>query len=215
MKSIIIVEHQAFIMKFILKIFILSLFSAQIFGAEQSIQSPFGHSHVVSSFVKAGDFVTQGQLIARLDTNDLQHKLSQLQADKLTLEKEMNTLQHLLKKTKTRHKQKIADKKQAEIDANQIISGLNNLTNLKNKAMNQEQLAKEIKTLSNSHREQRQLYRKLQATHKTLTLNEVAFESMIESADIKAPTDGLILEMVKVNQVIQRKGQVLSVISHA
>ena len=87
MKSIIIVEHQAIIMKFILKIFILSLFSAQIFGAEQSIQSPFGHSHVVSSFVKAGDFVTQGQLIARLDTNDLQHKLSQLQADKLTLKK--------------------------------------------------------------------------------------------------------------------------------
>ena len=38
---------------------------------------------------------------------------------------------------------------------------------------------------------------------------------MIESADIEAPTDGLILEMVKVNKVIQRKGQVLSVISHA
>ena len=69
MKSIIIVEHQAFIMKFIL-IFILSLFSAQIFGAGQSIQSPFGHSHVVSNFVKAGDFVTKDQLIARLDTND-------------------------------------------------------------------------------------------------------------------------------------------------
>ena len=202
-------------MKHCLKIILCLTLCSFCFAKEDLITAPFGNTQIVSVFAKPGDFVKRGQLIARLDTNEIKTKLGQLKADKQQIENEIKMTHKLMKKTKARRNQRMQDKQQAQIDANQIISGLNNLSSLKNKTVNNQQIESDIKSLAASHQKQRQLSKKLHEALDSLTASELKFESLIEAADIKSPFDGMILDMKKTSQKIERPQQTIGTIDHA
>ena len=202
-------------MKHCLKLAILIFISATAPAKEMDISAPFGNTKVIATFVKPGDFVSQGQLIARLDTNDLKVKLSQLRADKQQVEHETQLTRKLLKKTKAKRAQRTHDREQAQIDANQIISGLSSLSSMKSKAVSNQQIESEIKALSSSHQKQRQLHKKLNDTLRSLTASELKLEELIQNADVKSPYDGMILDIAHLNDKVQNSHQTIASIDHA
>ncbi|MEE2770490.1 MAG: biotin/lipoyl-binding protein [Pseudomonadota bacterium] len=191
---------------------IFTLTCSICFAIESPIKPPFGNTQVISTFVKPGDFVKKGQLIARLDTNELKAKLALLRQDKKQLETEAKLTKKLMKKTKARRAQRMHDKEQNQIDANQIISGLSNLSSLKNKSASNLQIENDIKELSSSHQKQKHLHAQLNETLKSLTASEIKFEELIEAAEVKSPCDGMILDLASPNQKIQNKHQSLGTI---
>ena len=201
-------------MKHYLKIILCLTVCSYCLAKEDFITSPFGNTQIVSTFVKPGDFVKKGQLIARLDTNDLKAKLAQLKMDKQQIENEIQLTHKLMKKTKARRNQRMQDKQQAQIDAKQIISNLGNLSSFKNKAINNQQIESDIKALAASHQKQHQLSRKLNEALDSLTASELKFESLIEAAEIKSPYDGMVLEFEKVSFKIQNPRQIIGAIDH-
>lgn len=202
-------------MNYYLKLILCLTLCSFCYAKEDAIKAPFGNTQVISTFVKPGDLVKQGQLIARLDTNELKSKLIQLKADKQQIEQEIQLTHKLIKKTKARRNQRMQDKQQAQIDASQIINGLGNLSSLKNKATNNQQIESDIKTLAASHQKQRQLSKKLNETLASLTASELKFESLIQEAEVHAPYDGMILDIVKSNYKIEHAQQTIGTIDHA
>lgn len=202
-------------MKHYLKIAILILSTSIAFAIESQIPTPFANTKVIATFVKPGNFVSRGQLIARLDTNELKAKLEQLRADKQQIETELQLTKKMLKKTKARRSQRVHDKEKALIDANQIITGLNNLSSMKNKSISNQKIDSDIKSLSSSHQKQRQLYKKLNDTLKSLTASELKFEELINSANVTSPYDGMVMDITHVNHEIKNSHQTIASIDHA
>lgn len=214
MKHMINIDKLRHFMNNLFKI-IFCIFLFPIGNAHESyIRPPFGNTKVVSTFVKPGDFVQKGQLIARLDTNELKGKLTLLRSDKQEIENEIQLTHKLMKKTKARRTQRVKDKQQAQIEANQIISGLGNLSSMKKKALSNQQIESDIKSLSSSHQKQRHLLQKLNDTLKSLTVSELKLDELIQAAEVKSLYDGMILDLVKVNHNITDKREPLGTIDH-
>ena len=202
-------------MKHCLKMTALILSTSMAFAIESQVSTPFANTKVIATFVKPGDIVSRGQLIARLDTNELKAKLEQLRADKQQIETEIQLTKKMLKKSKASRSQRIHDKEKAMIDANQIINGIGNLSSMKNKAISNQNIDNDIKSLSSSHQKQRQLHKRLNDTLKSLTASELKFEELIKSAEVTSLYDGMVLDIAHINHEINHSHQSLGTIDHA
>lgn len=181
------------------------------YAAETILPSPFAKTEVIATYAKPGDFVKEGQLLARLDTNLLKEKLALLKAKKKHLEDKATHTHRYLNALSTQRDQRLDDQKQSSINTAQLLTNGSNGHNITKNIANNLQIKKDISALSTSQQKHRHALLKQNNKLQDIAVAEIQLEDLMTAAEITAPKNGRLIKLAQPSTTINQAGEMIGI----
>lgn len=194
---------------------ITCLLCFKAFAAEIIITSPFPKTQVIATYAQPGDYVKEGQLLARLDTTIIKEKLILLNEKKKQLVAQSTLTHKKIKTLSAQRAQRLDDQKQSSINVVQLFSNGIKYGELNNKIKQNNRLKRDIKSLSTFQQKQKNsLIRENKILHEVL-LAETQLEELMAAAEIKAPKNGRLIQLAQPNTKLNQTGAMIGMMQDA